>query len=83
MCNGLISFTSGEDPSVSMLNTENSIALASNWYAANRLALNASKTYVMIISKPKNTKQRNLNFQGMTFQQSKEIKYLGATWDKK
>ena len=30
-----------------------------------------------------NPKQPNLNFQGMTFQQSKEIKYLGATWDKK
>ena len=35
----------------------------------------------MIISKSKGTKQPNLNFQGMTFQQSKEIKYLGATWD--
>ena len=61
---------------------ENSIALASNWYAANKLVLNASKTDVMTISKSKGTKLPNLNFQGMSFKQSDNIKYLGMTLDK-
>ena len=74
--------TSGEDPSVSTLNMENSIALASNWYAANKLVLNASKTNVMTISKSKGTKLPNLNFQGMSFKQSDNIKYLGMTSEK-
>ena len=74
--------SSGKDPSVSTLNMENSIALASNWYTANKLVLNASKTDVMTISKSKGTKPPNLNFQGMAFKQSDKIKYLGVTLDK-
>ena len=70
--------SSGKDPSASTLNMENSIALASNWYAANKLVLNASKTDVMTISKSKGTKPPNLNFQGMTLKQSDKIKYLGV-----
>ena len=74
--------TSGEDMSVSTLNMEKSIVLASNWYAANKLVLNASKTDVMTISKSKGTKPPNLNFHGMTFKQSDKIKYLGVILDK-
>ena len=64
--------TSGEDMSVSTLNMEKSIVLASNWYAANKLVLKTMKSNVMTtcISKSNGTEHPTLNYHGMTFKQS-------------
>ena len=73
--------TSGTCPVSSTRQMEMLISSASDWYDQNSLVLNAAKTDIMTISSKHIPVLPQLTFKGLSFTQSRKIKYLGVLLD--